>query len=145
MSSPYKRPPIIEAVIEVRCEGSVEREVVDRLKRRLSNRYPLADEAQSFDVQLGPMAAIRQQFEAYHLRSTDGTDTVILGAGNIATTRLPPYEGWEGLFAKARENWEEWKTHVASSYALSPNWTGRHTKVSGARHTGTSSIFECSN
>src|SRR5437016_1538717 len=36
-------------------------------------------------------------------------------------------------------------THVSSSNAFSPNWTSRHTKVFRARHTGTTSIFECSN
>src|SRR5262249_4677591 len=36
-------------------------------------------------------------------------------------------------------------THAASSHALSPNWASRHTKVFRARHTGTTSIPECSN
>ena len=109
----YRRPPITEAVIEVRVEGQVHRETIDKLQKRLMDNYPLCQEAQIVDVEFSAASTkVQQQFQGYRLIGKDGADTILITPASIGTARLAPYEGWEKFIAKGRQNWEEWKRLV---------------------------------
>jgi uncharacterized protein (TIGR04255 family) len=113
MISSYKRPPIIEAVIELRVEGSIGRQVIDKLKGRFDEAYPFSEANQMLDVMVGDgTTRVHQQFQGYKMNSVDGADVVMVTQNNLATIRNSPYQGWESLIQRAQENWEIWKRVV---------------------------------
>ncbi len=110
MASPYKRPPITEAVIEVRLDGAITRENVDKVQKRLLETYPFSQETQIVGVEVSDTSAkVQQQFQGYRLTNKDGADTILISPSSIASARLAPYEGWEKLIVTARQNWDVWK------------------------------------
>jgi uncharacterized protein (TIGR04255 family) len=113
MAQLYKRPPIVEAVIEIRTEGDLPRETVDKVKRRLLPGYPFSTEAQIVNVEIGGAnPKLAQHFQGHRLTSKDGTGVVTITQKSISTSRLAPYEGWENMVCTARENWLSWKKVV---------------------------------
>jgi uncharacterized protein (TIGR04255 family) len=114
MAQRYKRPPITEAVVEIRVENQISREVIDGLQKKLLAEYPAPPEqGVLWNFEVGEAATkFEQQFQAHKLSSHDGTDVVTIGLNVIATSRLAPYEGWEPFIARARDNWDVWKRAV---------------------------------
>jgi uncharacterized protein (TIGR04255 family) len=106
MAVQYKRPPITEAVIEIRFEPLTDRKIIDRVKSRFEQKYPFATEGQSIEVAVTETGAKSTVgFDSYKLLAADGCDLILLKANGLTTVRQPPYEGWEKLFDQARENW----------------------------------------
>jgi uncharacterized protein (TIGR04255 family) len=114
MVQKYKRPPITEAVVEVRIAPPANRDLLDKVQGRLQSEYPLPPQRTfNMHVEVGEETAkLRQEPLGYRLTSTDASEVVSIAAGAIATSRLPPYEGWEPFVARARKNWETWKRVV---------------------------------
>lgn len=114
MAQPYKRPPITEAVIEIRTEEPISQELLDRLKDKFVADYPAPPQkAMALNVEIGEAAAkLQQRFEHYKLTSADGNEIATLGPNVISTSKLAPYEGWEPFFAAAKRNWAIWKNFV---------------------------------
>src|SRR5947209_2280742 len=115
MSQPYKRPPITEAAVEVRIEGEINLKLVERVRDRLLQSYPLPPQSLfGADVELREDASTRvqQHFLGYRLTAADGAGLVSVGPQFISTSRLAPYEGWESFIATARTNWDVWKRVV---------------------------------
>jgi uncharacterized protein (TIGR04255 family) len=114
MAQLYKRPPIAEAVIEIRVQDPISKELLDRLKDRLLKYYPaLPQQTMALNVEIGEKAAkLQQQFEAYKLTSGDGSEVATLGPNVIGTSKLAPYDGWEPFIATTRRNWDVWKDLV---------------------------------
>jgi uncharacterized protein (TIGR04255 family) len=114
MIKPYKRPPIIEAVIEVRTTSTVDQGTIDKLQKRLAERYPAPPQKTaniSFEVtEMG--ANIRQDLSGFKILSGDGSFTVSVTNSAIVTSRTPPYLGWESFMEEARTNWADWKKTV---------------------------------
>ena len=114
MASPYKRPPITEAVIEVQFASSVEKESLEKLQKRLLEDYPvppLTEFLVEFEVS-DTVSKAKQVFAGYRLTSGDSADVVVIGPGRIGHSRLPPYQGWESFVERARRNWDIWKRIV---------------------------------
>lgn len=112
MSSPYKRPPITEAVVELRLAAPIEQNQVEKIKQRLEDRYPLfAGFVQNISV-LSPGTAPKVEIAGYRLTSADAADLAVVARQSISTSRLAPYNGWEEFIASARQNWEIWRKIV---------------------------------
>lgn len=116
MSQPYKRPPITEAVIAVGIKSPLDETALDKIHKRLLEKYPAPVQRviSQFDIEItasGPQVKGSQQ-AAYKMTSGDAADTVLLFPGQLITSRLAPYEGWESLSDRARSNWEDWKKIV---------------------------------
>jgi uncharacterized protein (TIGR04255 family) len=114
MSQPYKRPPITEAVVEVRIDAGVTMPRVERVRDKLLESYPLPVQTLiAANVELREdTPRVQQQLQGYRLTAADGAGLVSVGPNFIATSRLAPYEGWESFIATARRNWEVWKRRV---------------------------------
>jgi uncharacterized protein (TIGR04255 family) len=109
MVQTYKRPPIVEAVIEIKIEGGIESDVLERVKNQLLEDYPAPPlRTMAVNLELADEPKVRQQAQGYRLSSGDGASLVTIGPGVIATSRLAPYEGWESFNASARRNWSIW-------------------------------------
>jgi uncharacterized protein (TIGR04255 family) len=113
MVKSYRRPPITEAVIEIKVEGPIERGLIDKVKDRLLTNYPIGpQENTNFNIELGAEPRVQKQFLGYRLTAPDGAGVVSVAHSSIGTSKLAPYEGWEPFIARARENWEIWKRSV---------------------------------
>src|SRR5215471_11464226 len=116
MASPYTRPPIVEAVIELRFATEVEQETLAKLQKQLYDYYPAPPQNEfQIEVQVGEStdtARTKQTLSGIKLTSDDGADVVIIGPFRLTNARLPPYEGWDRFVETARRNWEIWKRAV---------------------------------
>jgi uncharacterized protein (TIGR04255 family) len=113
VSPPYKKPPITEAVIEIRVEGEFPRDLLDKLQKRFLDRYPFCLETQLVNVEMGEAEpTVRQQFQGYRMTAKDGVGVVVITPAVLLTSRLAPYEGWDSLVTMAQENWDIWKRTV---------------------------------
>lgn len=105
----YPRPPIVEAVIELRFEGGVDwtPEVQACLHDRLRGEYPgTARASQQIELQAsmssdGVATSARATLRAMLFPSADGRRLVGLGKGLISVHVLAPYPGWEDFSAQA--------------------------------------------
>jgi uncharacterized protein (TIGR04255 family) len=101
----YKKPPIIEAVLEFRFDGTLSERDMVRLKERLERNFPSTEEQRNFQVTLGKEAATKQLGVAgYKLTSKNAVDVVLIQQQAFVTSRLAPYEGWEKLIENAKAN-----------------------------------------
>jgi uncharacterized protein (TIGR04255 family) len=110
MTQKYKRPPITEAVVEVRMSSAVSQEVLEKVQKRLLVEYP-APPQRTFNMQVEvgeDTSKVIQEPLGYKLTSRDASDVVSISTQAIASSRLPPYEGWEPFIAQARRNWDIW-------------------------------------
>ena len=110
----YKRPPITEAVVEVRIATSIAMATVGRVRDRLKEYYPLEGQLRATNVEIGETTArvLGEQLQGYRLTAADGASIVSVTTQSVSTSRLPPYDGWESFITDARRNWEIWKRVV---------------------------------
>jgi len=115
MSINYPRPPITEAVIEIRLDQPVPKVSLDKVRARALKKYPLSDELSSVGVLFEPekaAARVKQEWIGYKLTNVDSTDILMLQSQAFSTSRLAPYPGWESFCGNARQEWNEWKREV---------------------------------
>lgn len=111
----YKRPPITEAVVDVRFGTAVPLSSIERLRDRLLEFYPAPVQSiitANFEIVERGSRVVEQQLDGFRLTAGDGTGIVSIGPRFISTSRLAPYEGWESFNAPARRNWEIWKRQI---------------------------------
>ncbi len=108
--TPYKRPPIIEAVLEVRLAAPIEEKKAAKVEAQFQKRYPTPPQRVA-NLSLesdGASLRINQEQTGFKILSADGAFTVTAGRVLIATSRTAPYCGWEQFIAEARVNWADW-------------------------------------
>jgi uncharacterized protein (TIGR04255 family) len=107
----YRRPPITEAVIEVRFGTAVSNDVLDKVAKRFADRYPLSEhgDVAEIAVQIGDRPILRQGplQRNYKLRSADASDILLLQPTILAVSRLPPYPGWEAVAERFARDFED--------------------------------------
>lgn len=105
----YKKPPIVEAVVELRFEGGAPwaPDLRERVRTRLSSEYPGPPRsAQQIELQAsvtdgGLQTSAHTSVHAVLLPSADGTKLVGIGAGLLSTHVITPYPGWEAFKTRA--------------------------------------------
>ncbi len=116
----YRRPPITEAVIELRYAQNYGEEVVNRAAKRIRGQYTYEDEQRHVNVKVH---ADRQESEfedewaGVRLSSSDRTDIIIFKNESFLCSRLAPYNGWDEFCARAMDAWDAW-TKVAGNTEL---------------------------
>lgn len=111
----YKTPPITEAVIEIRFNGSIDQEKLRKAAKRLEKRYPLQDEENLFQVEMnGPNAKLNVSPFGFKASSVDQADFVQFRPSHLGLSRRAPYLGWNEFERRFFEAWEELK-HVVGS------------------------------
>ncbi len=111
-STPYRRPPITEAVVELRFAAPIEVDQVEKIKDRLTDDYPVTPQIMqniSFISAPGNQNSTQVEFAGYRMSSADATNVAIIGRQNISTSRLAPYTGWEEFTGNAKRNWAIWR------------------------------------
>src|SRR5690349_9519288 len=90
----YVKPPVIEAVIDLRFAQTMEGRTLERIQNNLQKKYPAVENQISFSLALNPnQTTLSQRPSGWKLSSSDSLDVVILQPGGIASARLPPYNG----------------------------------------------------
>ena len=117
---PYKRPPITEAVIEIRFAAPpIEAADLDKASRSLASSYPLQQPVKSFGVAVGippgpedrPTAQISEEI-GHRLSSQDLSEILLLWPFAIVVSQLAPYPGWDSFFGRFVRDWTSWKKIV---------------------------------
>jgi uncharacterized protein (TIGR04255 family) len=113
---PYKRPPITEAVIELRFATALDARDLEKASSSLASIYPDQQSIQNLvGVQLGlesgldnqalPQMLINQQ-NGYRRLSTDSSELVSLFPESFAVAQLAPYPGWPVFFGRFIRDWK---------------------------------------
>src|ERR1700733_3440329 len=111
MTQPYKYPPAVEAIIEVRFAAPIERDVIDKVPTKLKSEYPLSvpQQAHAAHVNFLQRTATFEESLGHRLSTHDQTDIIIVTPLTFTSARLAPYLGWEVFGPRAEKNWKNWK------------------------------------
>jgi uncharacterized protein (TIGR04255 family) len=107
----YRRPPIIEAVIDLHVSTPVSERVHDKIVRRLKRSYPHATTLHEANVNVDVASGnvtVDQRPKGCRLSKEDETDVVLIKAQSLTLARLAPYTSWETLRDNARNVWNVW-------------------------------------
>ncbi len=104
----YPRPPITEAVIELRFEGQLNAREMERVRDRFKSQYPTVEQLQMVEVIFDEGGTAAPKFVPVGFKMTDknALDVLMMKTNALGTIRLAPYESWETLKGRAEENWE---------------------------------------
>ena len=118
-SAQYKRPPITEAVIEIRLEDPLSESVVEKIHNRLKKSYEASEKISLVGFWIDPkkkeIAKLPDELEGHKLTSKDQADLVQIFPNAMGCSRLAPYNGWENFEPRARKNWEIWRKITKST------------------------------
>jgi uncharacterized protein (TIGR04255 family) len=108
----YKRPPITEAVIELRFAQQFSEKTIEKAASRLRKEYAHSEKDHRVDIMLD-VDAQKSQFvpspTGERLSSQDRADVTIFRPEAFVSSRLAPYCGWEVFIARVRRDWEVWR------------------------------------
>jgi uncharacterized protein (TIGR04255 family) len=113
MQPKLKKPPLIEAVCEVRLDPSTawDLTIAGRLFEKLQPEYPERRQTLGVELKLNvPQPPDYRQIENLQFLSKDGKNVVQVREYSVSVSRLAPYEAWESykptvvhVFEKFRE------------------------------------------
>jgi uncharacterized protein (TIGR04255 family) len=107
----YKRPPILEAVIDFRSRANAPYTTVDKLRVRLKREFPNSTEAKHYNVNLDADAGkanVTTDYLGFQISSQDGVEIRLISTAGLTCSRLAPYNGWKEFSDGARKTWDEW-------------------------------------
>lgn len=113
----YARPPITEAIFEIRMNNIADQDQLKKIASRLErDHYPNKKDNIGFDfninmhpVNKNVLFESNQKQIGYRLTSDDQTDIVIIGSNNLLLSRLAPYPGWDAFYDRFISVWKTWK------------------------------------
>lgn len=115
----YPRAPITEAVIEIRFQKEISKNLIDKVRSRIreDDRYLIIDPWGVKTVQLAldvspnsPVrASVADEASGYRASALDVSNVLIISTIHFSVSRLAPYTGWPEFYARARRDWEDWK------------------------------------
>ena len=108
----YRKPPIVEAVIDIQFADETPIEQLRQLAKKMSDNYPFASEEIEAAISIGiqPGISVLQRPARMKLSATDVSDQLLLGLRNFTGSRLAPYLGWQQFQERTLRDW-----HVAKS------------------------------
>lgn len=103
----YKRPPIVEALIDLQFETRLSEKELSALKEKFGATYSALFDTKNVEVTINPGGTIstRDEPAGFKANSNDGTDIAVITRQGLSTSRLAPYQGWEALEKLARANY----------------------------------------
>lgn len=107
----YSRPPITEAVIELRIDAEIDVKILEKVVRSLKGTYPHADPIKTITIKIdstGGDEGVDRETSGYRLTTDEQIDIVLVRPNGISVARLAPYPGWPVLRDCAKEVWQKW-------------------------------------
>lgn len=111
----YTKPPIIEAVIDIRAELSPDFQIENLavIHEQIKAAYPSREDVTMFqaNIQFRPEGKVNsaQTQLGYLFRSADKKQIVQVRTNGFTFSRLNPYESWNSLRDEARNLWAVYK------------------------------------
>jgi uncharacterized protein (TIGR04255 family) len=103
----YAKPPVTEAVIELRSDELLDVRELERCRDRFRKTYPTVEAVNNISVQFdADKVTHKASLVGFKMTSADAVDVVLINSFAIGTSRLAPYPGWENLAATAKANYE---------------------------------------
>lgn len=117
MTQPYKRPPITEAVIEIRFATPTDVEALAEAFSKFKSLYPHSEKVNKLSVGVTVNPAERsarvETEEVGHKGSTsDQTEILVLWQSSFMISHLTPYPGWEEFLGRFLRDWKLWKREI---------------------------------
>ena len=115
----YKRPPITEAIIELRFREPVKKAAIDRAARRLSGgRYPFQDTQENreltIDFKSSRVSDASVSWQGYQLSSADRIEVAMVRTTGFIGSRLAPYDGWATFTDRFKADWKRVKDDLGA-------------------------------
>ena len=107
----YKRPPITEAVIELKFVKPIEDTDLARISRRFDTDYPLNSIVKNFEIQIQieePSHTSRREIVGHRRSSRDLSEILLLWPTSFIVSQLAPYPGWGTFFDRFSRDWDNW-------------------------------------
>src|SRR4051794_23711494 len=99
----YRKPPIVEAVIDIRFASTIAPKELDKAQRKLRRMYPTVEDQLTVTFAVGPdEARIDRAPSGWKMASPDNADIIILQPKGILVSRLAPYSGWNTFRVRAK-------------------------------------------
>lgn len=116
----YARPPITEAVIEIRMNNIVDQDALKKIAGKLNkNYYPDKKEniEINFSLAFNPKdgkqeSSVQPKQTGYRLASVDQTEIAIIAPQVLTIAQLAPYPGWDKFYERMVFAWKIWKRIV---------------------------------
>lgn len=129
----YAKPPIVEAVIELRFDPGMSESKMAKYVREVRANYPNATSLYEVEIKIDasstgePLPNAKQRLTGHKIVGRDETDVIMLSTRALGTVRLAPYEGWNAFLAKAKANYEPLKkiTGYRKLVRLATRYTNR--------------------
>jgi uncharacterized protein (TIGR04255 family) len=103
----YPRPPITEAVIELRSDRALTARDLERCRDKFKRQYEKVEDIKEVEVLFQDKEiSHRAVSSGYKMTAGNAVDLVMLNPVSLATIRLAPYQRWEDLLRSAKENLE---------------------------------------
>jgi uncharacterized protein (TIGR04255 family) len=106
---PYKKPPILEAVIAVHFSEPLELKWIDAFALKRKARFSRAEDMVEISATFHPQSAqSASNIKKIGRKLTDagGSSVIIITATQMGIIQLAPYTDWDTLYREAREHWD---------------------------------------
>lgn len=106
----YSKPPITEAVIEVRTAGRIKEEDFTHAARLLQKRYKQKEELREFSMTVGSTPTVSQRLGGFKLTNEQATFVALPRKNGLSFSCLAPYPGWSdftGEFGEVLRSWRK--------------------------------------
>jgi uncharacterized protein (TIGR04255 family) len=105
---PYKKPPIIEAVLAIHFSEAVPVKVIDAFAAKRKAKFPRNEDLieTKFETNLKDSHKNSSRKVGVKLSSADGSRVIMFQSNQFALIHLAPYTDWDCLYDETREHWE---------------------------------------
>lgn len=112
--SEYTRPPIVEAVIEIKFDSSVDSDKLEKIKRVLEKRYDHSQPIESIGIKFNvqdqiPTTEKNDHIRGYRFQSADASEAMLIWPNSLIVSQLPPYVGWDVFFARFQREFKSFR------------------------------------
>jgi uncharacterized protein (TIGR04255 family) len=106
--TPYKKPPIVEAVLAIHFFESVPVKVIDTFAAKKKRGFPRSEDIieMTFATNLKDSHKNSSAKVGIKLTSADGSRVIIFKHDQFALIHLAPYTDWDSLYNETRDHWE---------------------------------------
>jgi len=109
----YERPPVTEAIIDVRIAEPQKERTIDLVSAAVSLDYPGVIRLEDVNITVAPGASPSAQVvkapNGWRRASIDQTEILIVLSNGVVASQLPDYPGWKAFFSRFQRDWDRWK------------------------------------
>ena len=103
----YVRPPITEAVIELRFGETLSARDMERAQEKFKRQFVTVEERMNVELSIqGQKVTHTASPAGYKLTAKNAADVILITPNTLCTVRLAPYESWDALIELAKEHFD---------------------------------------